>query len=76
MLDRPLLFPLSGLGSLSLDVQPDPAGGAVILSGILTIGGATWRRFVKLQPDQARDFATRILRAARVVEGEKAETGK
>lgn len=76
MLDRPLLFPLSGLGSLSLDVQPDPAGGAVILSGVLTIGGATWRRFVKLEPDQGRDFAMRIMRAARIVDGEKAGAGK
>lgn len=70
MLDRPLLFPLSGLGTLSLDVQPDPASGTVILSGILTIGGATWRRFVKLEIPQARDFAARIYRAARVVEGD------
>jgi hypothetical protein len=76
VLDRPLLFPLSGLGSLSLDVQPDPAGGAVVLSGILTIGGATWRRFVKLEPIQARDFAMRITRVARVVEGEAAEASK
>lgn len=70
MLDRPLLFPLTGIGSLSLDVQPDPSGGAVILSGILTMGGATWRRFVKLDVAQARDFANRMNRAARVVEGE------
>lgn len=72
MLDRPLLFPLSGLGSLSLDVQPDPTGGGVTLSGILTIGGATWRRFVTLEPNQAREFAMRIMRAARIVDGEKA----
>lgn len=73
MLDRPILFPLQGIGSLSLDVQPDPSGGHVILSGILTMGVATWRRFVELDVPVARDFAARINRAAQVVEGETTE---
>lgn len=70
MLDGPLMFPLSGLGSLVLDVLPDVSGGTVILSGVLTIGGMTWRRTVPLSTLEARDFAMRINRAARVVEGE------
>lgn len=73
MLDGPLNFPLSGLGNLSLDVTTDIPTGTVVLSGVLTIGGATWRRYVKLEPAAGRDFAMRLLRACRVVEGEKAE---
>lgn len=68
-MNRPMVLPIQGVGTLSLDVQHGV--GEVIFASVLTLStGMTFRRWSKVTPEQADAFAAEIMGKARIARGE------